>query len=104
MIMNNKQEKRAAMGFDAVKSSKTADLIAGLITGTVARNKPQSIAEGLLMMTLAIGRTLQVLGTVMGCDPKYLCKEFCTALIKYFDLGGDGRIDDIAAAMKQKEN
>lgn len=27
MIMNNKQEKRAAMGFDAVKSSKTADLV-----------------------------------------------------------------------------
>jgi hypothetical protein len=102
--MEKEQEKRTAPKFDAKKSSKTGDVLATLITGTIAKTKPQSIAEGLLMMTLAIGRTLQVLGTVMGCDPKVMCKDFCDSLTKYFEMGGDGRIDDIAAAMKQKGN
>lgn len=102
--MPNEQEKRTAPKFDAVKSSKTGDLLASLITGTIAKAKPQSIADGLLMMTLAIGRTLQILGTVMGCDPKAMCRDFCASLTKYFEMGGDGRINDIVAAMKQKGN
>ena len=102
--MNNEQEKMAAPKFDAVKSSKTGDVLASLITGTIAKAKPQSIAEGLLMMTLAVGRTLQVLGTIMGCDPKVMGRDFCASLTKYFEMGGDGRIDDIAASMKQRGN
>ena len=102
--MPNKQEKRTAPKFDAVKSSKTGDVLASLITGTIAKAKPQSIADGLLMMTLAIGRTPQILGTVMGCDPKAMCRDFCASLTKYFEMGGDGRIGDIVATMKQKGN
>lgn len=100
--MSNKQEKRTAPKFDVEKSSKTGDMIATLITGTIARNRPQSMAEGLLMITLAIGRTIQALCAVMGCDPKIMCKDICDSLTKYFEMGGDGRIDNIAAAMKQK--
>ena len=101
--MSNEQEKSSAK-FDAEKSSKVADMLAAQITGTIGKNKPQSIAEGLLMMTLAVARTIHVLGVVMGCNPKMICKDFCTSLTKYFEMGGDTRIEDIAAAMSQKEN
>ena len=46
MIMNNKQEKRAAMGFDAAKSSKTADLIAGLVNYPAAKDCEASGPDG----------------------------------------------------------
>lgn len=98
------QKKKTAPKFDSVKSSKTGDTLASLITGTVAKARPQSIAEGMLIITLAVGRAIQVLGTVMGIDPKDICKDFCESLTKYFEMGGDGRIDDIAASMKQKGN
>ena len=98
------QKKKTAPKFDSVKSSKTGDVLATLITGTVAKARPQSIAEGMLMMTLAVGRAIQVLGTVMGVDPKIICKDFCESLTKYFEMGGDDRIGDIAASMKQKGN
>lgn len=98
------QKKKTAPKFDSVKSSKTGDVLATLITGTVAKARPQSIAEGLLIIILAVGRAIQVLGTVMGVDPKIICKYFCESLTKYFEMGGDGRIDDIAASMKQKGN
>ena len=98
----DEQEKKSAPKFDSVKSSKTGDVLATLITGTIAKARPQSIAEGMLMMTLAVGRAIQVLGTVMGVDPKIICKDFCESLTKYFEMGGDDRIDDIAASMKQK--
>ena len=100
----DEQKKKTAPKFDSVKSSKTGDMLATLITGTVAKARPQSIAEGLLIITLAVGRTIQCLGTVMGVDPKIICKDFCESLTKYFELGGDDRIDDIAASMKQKGN
>ena len=47
--MANEKEKRTAPKFGARKSSETGDVIATLITGTIARTKPQSIAEGLLI-------------------------------------------------------
>lgn len=99
-----KQEKKTAPKFDATKNSKTGDALAALITGTVAKARPQSIAEGLLIITLAVGRAIQVLGTIMGVDPKIICKDFCDSLTKYFEMGGDSRIDDIAASLKQKGN
>ena len=40
----------------------------------------------------------------MGVDPKIICKDFCDSLTKYFEMGGDSRIDDIAASLKQKGN
>ena len=95
---------KAAPVFDGKKCSKVADELSALITGIVARCRPQSIAEGLLIMTLAMGRVLQVLGTVMGCDPKRLNKEFCDSLTRYFDMGGDKRIDHITEMFKQKGN
>ena len=100
----NEQEKKTAPKFDATKSSRTGDALAALITGTIAKARPQSIAEGLLIITLAVGRAIQCLGTIMGVDPKIICKDFCDSLTKYFEMGGDGRIDDIAASMKQKGN
>lgn len=99
-----KQEKKTVPKFDSAKSSKTGDALAALITGTVAKAHPQSIAEGLLIITLAVGRAIQVLGTIMGVDPKIICKDFCDSLTKYFEMGGDSRIDDIAASLKQKGN
>ena len=99
-----KQEKKTAPKFDSAKSSKTGDALAALITGTVAKSHPQSIAEGLLIITLAVGRAIQVLGTIMGVDPKIICKDFCDSLTKYFEMGGDSRIDEIAASLKQKGN
>ncbi len=99
-----KQEKKTAPKFDATKSSRTGDTLAALITGTIAKARPQSVAEGLVMMTLAVGRAIQVLGAIMGCDPKIIHKDFCKALTDYFEMGGDSRIDDIAASMKQKGN
>jgi hypothetical protein len=98
------QKKKTAPKFDSAKSSKTGDTLAVLITGTIVKARPQSIAEGLLIITLAVGRTIQCLGTIMGVDPKIICKDFCESLTKYFEMGGDGRIDDIAASMKQKGN
>ena len=102
--MMEEQKKNTAPKFDSAKSSKTGDALAALITGTIAKARPQSVAEGMLMMTLAVGRAIQVLGTVMGVDPKIICKDFCDSLTKYFAMGGDGRIDDIAASLKQKGN
>jgi hypothetical protein len=40
----------------------------------------------------------------MGVDPKIICKDFCESLAEYFEMGGDGRIDNIAASLKQKGN
>ena len=100
----NEQKKKTAPKFDSAKSSKTGDTLAALITGTVAKARPQSIAEGLLIITLAVGRAIQVLGTIMGVDPKIICKDFCESLTKYFELGGDGRVDDAAGFIKQKGN
>ncbi len=100
----DEQKKKSAPKFDVAKSSKTGDALAALITGTVAKARPQSIAEGLLIIILAVGRAIQCLGTIMGVDPKIICKASCEGLPKYFELGGDGRIDDIAASMKQKGN
>ena len=45
-----------------------------------------------------------VLSTVMGCDAKVVGRDFCNSLAKYFEMGGDGRIDDIAASLRQKGN
>lgn len=98
------QKKKTAPKFDATKSSKTGDALASLITGTIAKARPQSIAEGLLMMTLAVGRAMQMLGSIMGVDPKIICKDYCESLTKYFEMGGDNRIDNIAASLKQKGN
>ena len=98
------QKKKTAPKFNSVKSSKTGDVLATLITGTVAKARPQSIADGLLIITLAVGRAIQCLGVIMGVDQKIICKDFCESLTKYFEMGGDGRIDDIAASMKQKGN
>ena len=103
MATKETNEKRAPR-FDAAKSSKVADELSVLITGLVARSRPKSIAEGLLMMTLAMGRVIQVLSTVMGCDAKVVGRDFCNSLAKYFEMGGDGRIDDIAASLRQKGN
>lgn len=91
-----KQEKKTAPKFDSAKSSKTGDALAALITGTVAKSHPQSIAEGLLIITLAVGRAIQVLGTIMGVDPKseiagmlYLSPETVNNHIRniYYKLG-----------------
>lgn len=98
------QEKKTAPKFDRTKSSRTADMLSVLITSTIAKARPQSTAEGLVMMTLAVGRAIQALGTIMGCDPKIICKDFCNALTEYFEMGGDSRIDDIAESMRQKGN
>ena len=101
--MSNKNEQKAPK-FDAKKCSKVADKLSSLITGIVAMSRPQSIAEGLLMMTLAMGRVLQTLCAVMRCDPKLVVGDFCDSLTKYIEMGGDSRIDDIAKAMKQNAN
>lgn len=98
------QKKETAPKFDSAKSSKTGDVLAALIADTVAKARPQSIAEGLLIITLAVGREIQCIGKVMGVDPRIICKDFCESLTKYFEMGGDGRIDHIAASMKQKGN
>ena len=100
----DEQKKKSAPKFDSAKSSRAGDTLASLITGTIANTRPQSVAEGLLIITLAVGRTIQILGTIMGVDPKTICRDFCNSLTKYFEMGGDGRIDDIAASMKQKGN
>ena len=102
--MAREQGERTALKFDAEKSSKAGDALASLITRTIVNTRPQSIAEGLLIITLAVGRTIQILGTIMGCDPKVMCRDFCASLTKYFEMGGDERIDDIAAMRKQKGN
>ena len=100
----NEQKKRTAPKFNSAKSSKAGDALAAQITGTVAKARPQSIAEGLTIIVLAVGRAIQVLGMLMGVNPKIICKDFCNGLTKYFELGGDGRIDDIMASLKQKGN
>ena len=98
------QKKETAPKFDSAKSSKTGDVLAALITDTVAKARPQSLAEGMLIITLAVGRAIQCIGTIVGVDPKIICNDFCESLTEYFEMGGDGRIDDIAASMKQKGN
>ena len=100
----NDKKKKTAPEFDATKSSRAGDTLASLITGTIANTRPQSVAEGLLIITLAVGRTIQILGTIMGVDPKTICRDFCNSLTKYFEMGGDGRIDDIAASINKKGN
>lgn len=100
----DEQKKRTAPKFNSAKSSKAGDALAALITGTVAKARPQSIAEGLTIIVVAVGRAIQVLGMLMGVDPKIICEDFCKSLTKYFEMGGDGRIGDIAASMKQKGN
>ena len=55
-------------------------------------------------MTRPIASVIQVLSTVMGCDAKVVGKDFCDSLTKYFEMGGDGRIDDLAASLRQKGN
>lgn len=99
-----KQEKKTAPKIDTTKSSEAGDKLAVLITGIIAKARTQSITEGLLIIVLAVGRTIQTLGTVIGVDPKIICKDICEGLTKYFDMGGDSRIDDIAASLKQKGN
>lgn len=103
-MTTDKTNEKPAPRFDTAKSSRVADELSVLITGMVAKNRPQSIAECLLMMTMAMGRVIQVLSTVMGCDAKVLGKDFCDSLTKYFEMGGDGLIDDIAASLRQKGN
>ena len=100
----NEQKKKDAPKFDAMKCSRTGDVLASLITGTIAKARPQSIAEGLMMITFAVGRSIQALGTIMGVDPKVICRDFCGSLAMYFELGGDGRVDDAADFIKQKGN
>lgn len=98
------RKKKTAPKFDSAKSSKASDALAVLITGTVAKARPQSIAEGMTIIVVAVGRAIQVLGTLMGVNPKIICKDFCETLTKYFEMGGDDRINDTAASMKQKMN
>lgn len=97
-------KKNETPKFDSKKCDKVAGELSAIITGKIAVSRPQSIAEGILIMTLAMGRVLQVLGTVMGCDSKKLVKDFCESLTKYIEMGGDSRIGDIYAAMKQEGN
>ena len=80
------------------------DELAAKITFTLAKSKPNSIADGLLIMTLAVGHVLQTLGFILGCDPKKMCKDFCDALTDYFEMGGDERINDAHAMMQSMKN
>ena len=99
-----KENIKTSKQYGKEECDKVAGELSAIITGKIAVSRPQSIAEGILIMTLAMGRVLQVLGTVMGCDPKKLVKDFCESLTKYIEMGGDSRIGDIYAAMKQEGN
>lgn len=93
--------------FDSKKCDKVAGELSAIITGKIAVSRPQSVAEGVLIMTLTMGRVLQVLSVVMGIDPKVLIKDFCDSLTRYIEMGGDSRVGDIAKtfkAMKQEGN
>ena len=96
--------EKSAQKFDAKKCGKVADMLAHVVLGVIAKNQPKSIAEGLLMITLAIGTVIQALSTVMGCDEKMVGKDFCDSLTKYFEMGGDSRFDEFAASLKKRCN
>lgn len=96
--------EKSAQKFDAKKCGKVADRLAHVVLGVIATNQPKSIAEGLLMITLAIGTVIQALSTVMGCDAKMVGKDFCDSLTKYFEMGGDSRFDEFAASLKKRGN
>lgn len=96
------KQKTGAPKFDAGKCQETAGVIASMVTGLIGKSKPQSVAEGLLMMTLAMGRVIHVLGTVMGVDPKLICRDFCGSMTKYFEMGGDPAVGEIAKFYNQK--
>lgn len=55
-------------------------------------------------MTLAMGRVLHVLAAVMGINPKTLVKDYCESLTRYIEMGGDSRVEDLAAALRGKGN
>lgn len=76
--------------YDERKCHEVAAVMSVLISRTLKKSKPSSIAEGLLMIALATGRVIHVLGALAGVDPKRICRDFCTSLTRYFDLGGDG--------------
>ena len=97
-----KRTENKSNGIDFERASKTADELAKHISHTLATSQPKSIAEGMLIITLAVGRVLQVLGMLLHGDQKHLCKDLCNALTKYFEIGGDSRIGDILSSMNQK--
>ena len=100
------KEKRESDGqpLDGNKCQETAGVMALLMTGQIAKSRPQSIAEGLLMITLAVGRVLHVLGALLGVEPKVICRDFCASLTRYFEMGGDSAVDALVKTYKQKGN
>ena len=103
--MATKETKtKAGASFDPAKCDKVAGEISALITGKIAVSRPASIAEGVLIMTLAMGRVLHVLAAVMGINPKVLVKDYCESLTRYIEMGGDSRVDELAAALRGKGN
>ncbi len=103
--MATKETKtKADAKFNPAKCDKVAGEISALITGKIAVSRPASIAEGVLIMTLAMGRVLHVLAAVMGINPKTLVKDYCESLTRYIEMGGDSRVEDLAAALRGKGN
>ena len=102
-----KQEKKQETDlppYDGEKCQIVGGAIATLIAGQVAKSHPQSMVEAMLMITLAMGRVLHVLGAMLDVDPKRICRDFCDSLTKYFELGGDGVVDEVVKTYKQKGN
>ena len=94
--MEKKEERKAARPvLDRAKCRAVGAAIAGLISGTLARNRMSTIAEGLVTMTLAVGRVLHVVALNIGMDPKDVCRDFCDSLEEYFNEGGDEAVQEL---------
>jgi hypothetical protein len=103
--MKQEKEKKVRPSFDGMKCDKVAGDLATEISRQIAESHPQSIAEGLLTMTIAMGRVIHMLSALMGVDPKRLCRDFCGSLTRYSEMGGDidtGAVVD--ALLKRKGN
>ena len=99
-----KKENNNKKGYDSQKVNMVADVLSASISGTIARSKPQSMIEGFLILTLAVGRVVQSMARVMGKDPNVVMKDFCHTLTEYARMGGDERIDIITGAGQGKGN
>ena len=88
---------------DIRKCLETASTIAVHVTKEIYKARPRSVREGLVMITLAVGRVIHVLGSLMGVDPKVLCSDFCGALTKYFEMGGEYMVDDVIEKYRSRQ-
>lgn len=77
--------------WDMAKASRVSDVVATIITGIFAREK-MNTTEGMVALTAAVGKVIQVTSLVVKADPKEMAKDYVAALQRYFEQGGDDRL------------